>query len=39
MARIGQIARRRLSEARFAEATQEGARASWRELVEATLAY
>jgi len=38
MARIEQIARRRLSEARFAEATQEGAQASWRELVEATLA-
>jgi predicted ATPase/DNA-binding SARP family transcriptional activator len=37
-ARIEQAARRRLGEARFAEATQEGARASWRELVEATLA-
>jgi predicted ATPase/DNA-binding SARP family transcriptional activator len=38
MARIEQIARRRLGEARFAEATQEGAQAGWRELVEATLA-
>jgi hypothetical protein len=37
-ARIEQIARRRLGEARFAEATQKGAQASWRELVEATLA-
>ena len=38
VARIGQAARRRLGEARFAEATQDGAQASWRELVEATLA-
>ena len=38
VARIEQAARRRLGEARFAEATQEGAQASWRELVEATLA-
>ena len=41
-ARIEQAARRRLGEARFAEATQEGAQegaqASWRELVEAALA-
>ena len=37
VARIEQATRRRLGEARFAEATQEGARASWRELVEATL--
>ena len=38
VARIEQAARRRLGEARFAEATREGAQASWRELVEATLA-
>ena len=38
VARIEQAARRGLGEARFAEATQEGAQASWRELVEATLA-
>ena len=38
VARIEQAARRRLGEARFAEATQEGAQASWRELAEATLA-
>ena len=38
VARIEQAARHRLGEARFAEATQEGAQASWRELVEATLA-
>jgi predicted ATPase/DNA-binding SARP family transcriptional activator len=38
VARIEQIARRRLGEARFAEATQEGAQASWSQLVEATLA-
>ena len=37
-ARIEQAARRRLGEARFAQATREGAQASWRELVEATLA-
>jgi hypothetical protein len=37
-ARIEQAARRRLGEPRFAEATQEGARAGWRELAEATLA-
>ena len=38
VARIEQAARRSLGEARFAEATQEGAQASWRELAEATLA-
>jgi len=38
VARIEQAARHRLGEGRFAEATQEGAKASWRELVEATLA-
>ena len=38
VARIEQIARHRLGETRFAEATQEGAQASWRELAEATLA-
>ncbi len=38
VARIEQIARHRLGEARFAEAAREGAQASWRELVEATLA-
>ncbi len=37
VARIEQAARRRLGEARFAGATQEGAQASWRELAEATL--
>jgi len=36
--RIEQAARHRLGEARFAEAAREGAQASWRELVEATLA-
>ena len=38
VARIEQATRRRLGEARFAEATREGAQASWRELAEATLA-
>ncbi len=38
VARIEQAARCRLGDARFAEATQEGAQASWPELVEATLA-
>ena len=38
MARIEQAARRRLGEERFAEATREGAQASWPELAEATLA-
>ena len=38
VARIEQIARHRLGEARFAEATQEGTQASWRELVEALYA-
>jgi hypothetical protein len=37
VARIEQAARRRLDDARFAEATQEGVQASWRELAEATL--
>jgi predicted ATPase/DNA-binding SARP family transcriptional activator len=38
VARIEQGARRRLGDERFAEATQDGAQASWPELVEATLA-
>jgi hypothetical protein len=38
VARIKQIARHRLGEAQFAEATQEEAQAGWRELAEATLA-
>jgi tetratricopeptide (TPR) repeat protein len=38
VARIEQETRRRLGEVRFAEATQEGAQASWPELAEATLA-
>ena len=38
VARIEQAARRCLGEARFVEATQEGAQASWPELAEATLA-
>ena len=38
VARIEHAARRRLGEPRFAEATQEGAQASWHELAEATLA-
>ncbi|PRX50022.1 putative ATPase [Prauserella shujinwangii] len=38
VARIEQAARRRLGETRFTEATREGARASWRELAEVTLA-
>ncbi|GAA5025164.1 BTAD domain-containing putative transcriptional regulator [Actinopolymorpha pittospori] len=38
VARIEQVARRRLGDARFAEATQEGMRANWRELVAVTLA-
>jgi predicted ATPase/DNA-binding SARP family transcriptional activator len=37
-ARVEQETRRRLGETRFAEATREGARADWRELVEVTLA-
>jgi predicted ATPase len=37
-ARIEQIARRRLGEPRFAEATREGTRAGWHELAQATLA-
>ncbi len=38
VARIEQAARHRLGEARFAEATQEGAQASWSQLVTVTLA-
>jgi len=38
VARIEQATRRRLGEARFAEATREGAQAGWPELAEATLA-
>ena len=38
VARIEQAARRRLGEARFAEATQEGTQTSWPQLVDATLA-
>ena len=38
VARIEQAARRRLGEARFAEATAEGTRTSWSQLVEVTLA-
>ena len=38
VARIEQATRRRLGEARFAEATREGARASWPELAGAALA-
>ncbi|MFD0163652.1 BTAD domain-containing putative transcriptional regulator [Streptomyces decoyicus] len=37
-ARIEQTARRRLGDARFAEATREGMRTSWSQLVEVTLA-
>jgi hypothetical protein len=37
-ARIERDARRHLSEARFAEVTQEGTQTSWSELVEVTLA-
>jgi predicted ATPase/DNA-binding SARP family transcriptional activator len=37
VARIEQDTWRRLGDARFAEATQEGAQASWRELAETTL--
>ncbi|MCI2421340.1 winged helix-turn-helix domain-containing protein [Saccharopolyspora sp. K220] len=38
VARIEQATRHRLGDARFTEATQEGAQASWRELVAVTLA-
>jgi hypothetical protein len=38
VARIEQAARRRLGDARFAEATQEGMETSWSELVAVTLA-
>ena len=37
-ARVGQAARRRLGDAKFAAAAREGAQASWHELAEATLA-
>ncbi|MFI6685542.1 BTAD domain-containing putative transcriptional regulator [Streptomyces sp. NPDC050485] len=37
-ARIEQAARRRLGDARFAEAAREGTRTSWSQLAEATLA-
>jgi hypothetical protein len=37
MARIEQAARSHLGDARFAEATREGARTSWSQLVTATL--
>jgi hypothetical protein len=37
-ARIERDARRRLGEARFAEATQEGTQTSWSQLAEVTLA-
>jgi hypothetical protein len=38
VARIEQVARRRLGDTRFTEATQKGTRASWRELAAVTLA-
>jgi predicted ATPase/DNA-binding SARP family transcriptional activator len=38
MARIEQVARRRLGDARFAEATREGTQTSWSQLVAVTLA-
>ncbi|WP_431045505.1 BTAD domain-containing putative transcriptional regulator [Streptomyces sp. P1-3] len=38
VARIEQTARRRLGDARFAEAAREGTRTSWSQLVEVTLA-
>jgi hypothetical protein len=38
VARIEQAARRRLGDLRFTEATEEGARANWHELVPVTLA-
>ena len=38
VARIERAARRRLGEARFAEATREGTQTSWSQLVEVTLA-
>ena len=38
IARIEQATRNRLGDTRFTEATQEGKRASWRELAEVTLA-
>jgi hypothetical protein len=39
VARIEEEARRRLGDARFTEATQEGAQASWQDLAEVTLAW
>jgi hypothetical protein len=39
VARIEQAARRRLGEARFAEATRESARTSWSQLATDTLAW
>jgi hypothetical protein len=38
VARIEQAARRRLGEARFAEATHEGTQTSWSQLATVTLA-
>jgi hypothetical protein len=38
LVRIEQDVRRHLGEARFAEVTEEGTRASWTELAEETLA-
>ena len=38
VARIEQTVRRRLGEARFAEATREGTQTSWSQLVTVTLA-
>jgi len=38
VARIEQATQRRLGDAKFTEATREGAQTSWRELAEATLA-
>jgi hypothetical protein len=37
-ARIEQAARRRLGDARFAEATREGTQTNWSQLVAVTLA-
>jgi hypothetical protein len=38
VAKVAQETRRRLGDAKFTEATEEGRQASWRELVEVTLA-
>ena len=38
VARIERAARRRLGDARFAEAAREGTRTDWSQLVEVTLA-